>query len=160
MIPQDCLNAITSAYPCPALSGFERAHWLFECREAVRWIAGFINEEYQKQIAEIQRLKITSDTYEIIPLQRPESRVRLDLMREKYPDEFRELVYIKASDASKILGKKTLYNLAKEKAGEEVLLPLEQINVGDVEKTMLKEQAAELIETRMKTTDWAVQEIE
>lgn len=160
MIPQDYLNAITSAYPCPALSGFERAHWLFECREAVRWIAGFINEEYQKQIAAIQESKITSDTYEIIPLQRPESRVRLDLMREKYPDEFRELVYIKASDASKILGKKTLYLLAKEKAGEDVLLPLEQINVGDVEKTMLKEQAAELIETRMKTTDWAVQEIE
>jgi hypothetical protein len=32
------------------------------------------------------------------------------------------------------------------------------VTVGDVARTMLAEDAAELIETRMKTTDWVVQE--
>ena len=79
-------------------------------------------------------------------------------MRQKYPELFEELVSVKASDAAKILGKKTLYDLVKEKIGDKEIRNLEYVTVGDVARTMLAEDAAELIETRMKTTDWVVQE--
>jgi hypothetical protein len=79
-------------------------------------------------------------------------------MRQKYPELFEELVSVKASDAAKILGKKTLYDLVKEKIGDKEIRNFEYVTVGDVARTMLAEDAAELIETRMKTTDWVVQE--
>ena len=158
MNPQDCLDTIREKYPCPAVSGYERAYWLYECRKSVLWIAGFLNEEYRKQIAAIQESGMTSKHYELMPIEKPESRVRIDIMREKYPEAFAELVYIKTSDAGKILGRKTLYALAKEKAGAEEIKTLEQVNVGDVERLMLDAAKAELIETRMKITDWAVLE--
>ena len=156
--PQDFLDAITSKYPCPALSSHERAYWLYQCREAARWIAGFINEEYRKEISSLIEQNTASKLYEIISIERPESRVNISLMRQKYPELFEELVSVKASDAAKILGKKTLYDLVKEKIGDKEIRNFEYVTVGDVARTMLAEDAAELIETRMKTTDSGVQE--
>lgn len=160
MIPQDYLSAVTEKYPCPAESGYERAYWLFQFQNALIWISGFIEEEYRRQIAEIQETGMTADRFELIPTVRQESRVILAKMREKYPVQYAELVHIKASDAAKILGKKNLYVLAKEKAGDETIARIEQVNVGDVERTMLAEEAAEIIETRKIITGWTVSEKE
>ena len=158
--PQEFLDAITASYPCPVLSSYERAYWLYQCREAVRWIAGFINEEYRKEVSAVLERADTSDLYEIIPLERQESRINISLMRQKYPEQFAELVSIKAPDAAKILGKKMLYTLAKEKIGPDAIQQYEYVTVGDVERTMLSADASVLIETRRKVTDWVVQEKE
>ncbi len=101
--PQDYLNAITTAYPCPVLSGFERAYWLYQTREALKWIADFISEEYKLQLIDISAKGMTSEHYTIVPMERQESRVNIDRLREKFPNIFDELVHLRPSDANKIL---------------------------------------------------------
>ncbi len=158
--PEEYLAAITAVYPCPVLNGFERAYWLYETREAVRWIAGFIHEEYKRQLNDIEACGITSDCYEIIPLERQESRVRIDKLREKFPDVFADLVHLRASDAQRILGRHILYALARDKIGDDAIRDFEAVNVTDLEKVLKPHQTAGLIETYTKVTDWAVQEVE
>lgn len=113
--PQYFLDAITSKYPCPALSSHERAYWLYQCREAARWIAGFINEEYRKEISSLIEQNTASKLYEIISIERPESRVNISLMRQKYPELFEELVSVKASDAARFLERKRSMTSSKKK---------------------------------------------
>lgn len=113
--PQDFLDTITSKYPCPALSSHERAYWLYQCREAARWIAGFINEEYRKEISSLIEQNTASKLYEIISIERPESRVNISLMRQKYPELFEELVSVKASDAARFLERKRSMTSSKKK---------------------------------------------
>lgn len=158
MIPQQYLDAVTEKYPCPVESGYSRAYWLYEARNAFRWIADFTNMEYKYQVAAILADEISSEQFELVPVERQESRVRVDVLREKYPEMFAELVFIKATDAQRILGKRTLYDLAADALGADALREFEQVNVGDVVRTMPKSAASELIETRMKIMDWVVQE--
>ncbi len=158
--PQNYLNAITTVFPCPAQSGFERAYWLYQCREAVQWINKFVSQEYKRQLTDIEDRGLTSDLYQIIPKERQESRVRLDKLRDKFPETFAELVHIRASDANKILGRKTLYKLAKEKLGSDAIREYEAVNVGDLEKVLTPAQAVGLIDTYTKVTDWIIQEVE
>lgn len=158
MIPQDYLDALCSRNPCPAESGYDRAYWLYQFREAIRWISDFISQEYDRQVLYLMENDVDSEFYELVPVKRYESFVRINHMREKYPEEFAELVFIKATDAVRILGKKRLYNLAEEKIGKDAIKKFEQVNVGDVEKTMSKGTASELIESRLKIVDWVVRE--
>ena len=82
----------------------------------------------------------------------------MDVLREKYPETFAELVFIKATDAQRILGKRMLYDLAADTLGADALRDFEQVNVGDVVRKMPKNAVSELIETRLMIMDWVVQE--
>lgn len=158
MIPQQYLDAVLAQHPCPTESGYERAYWLYEARGAFRWIADFISTEYKRQVAAIQDAGIASELFELVPVERAESRVRTDVLREKYPEMFSGLVFIKATDAARILGRRTLYDLAADAVGTDALREFEQVNVGDVARLMPKSAVSELIDTRMKVLDWVVRE--
>lgn len=153
--PQDYLEIITKAHPCPAESGFERAAWLCETRNALRSLLPLIETEYKRQTADIRERGITSKTYALQEIWRPFAKVNIARLREQAPDIFENLVHLRPADAAKILGRKTLYRQAADLLGEDIR-PFEQITVGDLEKTLTPAVAAAFIEKEKRLIDCEV----
>ena len=75
--PQEYLDIIQDAYPCPVEYGFDRAAWLFECREALRWMLDFVEVEYKHQVADILEKGLTSDKYALCGKFRSYTKVKV-----------------------------------------------------------------------------------
>ena len=118
--PQEYLDIIQDAHPCPVNTGFERAAWLFETREALRWMLDFVELEYKHQIAEIQDQNLTSEKYNLYARYRNYTKVKVREVEHYSTELFENLVHIKATDAEKILGRQNLYREAANLLGSDI----------------------------------------
>lgn len=118
--PQEYLDIIQDAHPCPVNTGFERAAWLFETREALRWMLDFVELEYKHQIAEIQDQNLTSEKYNLYARYRNYTKVKVREVEHYSTELFEKLVHIKATDAEKILGRQNLYREAANLLGSDI----------------------------------------
>ena len=103
--PQEYLDIIQEAHPCPVENGFERAAWLYETREALRWALDFVELEFKHQIADIQDRGLTSEKYNVFAKVKNYTRVNLEELHTYNPEMFEDLVHIKTTDAEKIIGR-------------------------------------------------------
>ncbi|HJJ94752.1 MAG TPA: hypothetical protein O0W83_03445, partial [Methanocorpusculum sp.] len=126
--PQEYLDIIQEAHPCPVEYGFERAAWLYETREALRWALDFVELEFKHQIADIQDRGLTSEKYNVFAKVKNYTRVNLEELHIYNPEMFEDLVHIKATDAEKIIGRRSLYLEAKDILGAEEIKRYQTVN--------------------------------
>lgn len=158
--PQEYLDIIQNAHPCPADSGFERAAWLYECREALCWILDFVELEFKHQVADIQDRGLTSEKYSLIGRFRNYTKVNLEALRTHSTELYDSLVHIKASDAEKIIGRKVLYNLASELTGAEEIKRYEIVNATELEKVVAPHIYEALTEKEERLMRYEIEEVE
>lgn len=156
--PQEYLDIIQDAHPCPVDSGFERAAWLFETREALRWMLDFVELEYKHQIAEIQDQNLTSEKYNLYARYRNYTKVKVREVEHYSTELFEKLVHIKATDAEKILGRQNLYREAANLLGSDIQR-YETVNATELAKAVPQHVYDRLTEKEERLMDYEIEEV-
>lgn len=156
--PQEYLDIIQDAHPCPVNTGFERAAWLFETREALRWMLDFVELEYKHQIAEIQDQNLTSEKYNLYARYRNYTKVKVREVEHYSTELFGKLVHIKATDAEKILGRQNLYREAANLLGSDIQR-YETVNATELAKAVPQHVYDRLTEKEERLMDYEIQEV-
>ena len=156
--PQEYLDIIQDAHPCPVDSGFERAAWLFETREALRWMLDFVELEYKYQIAEIQDQNLTSEKYNLYARYRNYTKVKVREVEHYSTELFEKLVHIKATDAEKILGRQNLYREAANLLGSDIQR-YETVNATELAKAVPQHVYDRLTEKEERLMDYEIEEV-
>ena len=156
--PQEYLDIIQSAHPCPVNSGFGRAVWLYECREALRWILDFVETEYKHQVADILEMGMTSEQYALVGKFRSYTKVKVRELAEYNPELFASLVHVKATDAEKIIGRKALYQQAKAVLGSDIL-QYETVSSTELSKAVPRHVFDSLTEKEERLMDYVIEEV-
>ncbi len=103
------------------------------------------NREQYHQLLEIIRTEnLESRRYCIETPYRTTDTVNLPLLRQTLPDLYTRLVYIRASDAEKYLGKQALYKLAKKAAGTRIN-SVERISLTDLRKNLTADELPQFL---------------
>lgn len=156
--PQEYLDIIQEAHPCPVDTGFERAAWLFETREALRWVLDFVELEYKHQIAEIQDKNLTSDKYLLYARYKNYTKVKVREVAQYNLELFEKLVHIKATDAEKILGRQNLYKEAANILGSDIQR-YETVNATELAKAVPQHIYDRLTEKEERLVDYEIEEV-
>ena len=156
--PQEYLDIIQDAHPCPVNTGFERAAWLFETREALRWMLDFVELEYKHQIAEIQDQNLTSEKYNLYARYRNYTKVKVREVEHYSTELFEKLVHIKATDAEKILGRQNLYREAANLLGSDIQM-YETVNATELAKAVPQHVYDRLTEKEERLMDYEIEEV-
>ena len=156
--PQEYLDIIQDAHPCPVNTGFERAAWLFETREALRWMLDFVELEYKHQIAEIQDQNLTSEKYNLYAKYRNYTKVKVREVEHYSTELFGKLVHIKATDAEKILGRQNLYREAANLLGSDIQR-YETVNATELAKAVPQHVYDRLTEKEERLMDYEIEEV-
>lgn len=156
--PQEYLDIIQDAHPCPVNTGFERAAWLFETREALRWMLDFVELEYKHQIAEIQDQNLTSEKYNLYARYRNYTKVKVREVEHYSTELFGKLVHIKATDAEKILGRQNLYREAANLLGSDIQR-YETVNATELAKAVPQHVYDRLTEKEERIMDYEIEEV-
>lgn len=156
--PQEYLDIIQDAHPCPVNTGFERAAWLFETREALRWMLDFVEPEYKHQIAEIQDPNLTSEKYNLYARYRNYTKVKVREVEHYSTELFEKLVHIKATDAEKILGRQNLYREAANLLGSDIQR-YETVNATELAKAVPQHVYDRLTEKEERLMDYEIEEV-
>ena len=156
--PQEYLDIIQDAHPCPVNTGFERAAWLFETREALRWMLDFVELEYKHQIAEIQDQNLTSEKYNLYARYRNYTKVKVREVEHYSTELFGKLVHIKATDAEKILGRQNLYREAANLLGSDIQRS-ETVNATELAKAVPQHVYDRLTEKEERLMDYEIEEV-
>lgn len=157
--PQEYLDIIEKAHPCPVNMGFERAAWLFECREALRWILDFVELEFKHQVADIEDRGLTSEKYSLCGKYRSYTKVNLDALEAYSPAVFNDLVHIRATDAEKILGRRELYAQALEVLGSADIARYATVNATELFKVVPQHIYDRLTEKEERLMDYEIMEL-
>ena len=157
--PQEYLDIIQEAHPCPVEYGFERASWLYETREALRWALDFVELEFKHQIADIQDRGLTSEKYNVFAKVKNYTRVNLEELHIYNPEMFEDLVHIKATDAEKIIGRRSLYLEAKDILGTEEIKRYQTVNATELYKVVPQHVYDRLTEMEERLMDYVVEEV-
>ena len=155
--PQEYLDIIQEAHPCPVEYGFERASWLYETREALRWALDFVELEFKHQIADIQDRGLTSEKYNVFAKVKNYTRVNLEELHIYNPEMFEDLVHIKATDAEKIIGRRSLYLEAKDILGAEEIKRYQTVNATELYKVVPQHVYDRLTEKEERLMDYVVE---
>ena len=157
--PQEYLDIIQEAHPCSVENGFERAAWLYETREALRWALDFVELEFKHQIADIQDRGLTSEKYNVFAKVKNYTRVNLEELHIYNPEMFEDLVHIKATDAEKIIGRRSLYLEAKDILGAEEIKRYQTVNATELYKVVPQHVYDRLTEKEERLMDYVVEEV-
>ena len=157
--PQEYLDIIQEAHPCPVEYGFERAAWLYETREALRWALDFVELEFKHQIADIQDRGLTSEKYNVFAKVKNYTRVNLEELHIYNPEMFEDLVHIKATDAEKIIGRRSLYLEAKDILGAEEIKRYQTVNATELYKVVPQHVYDRLTDKEERLMDYVVEEV-
>lgn len=157
--PQEYLDIIQEAHPCPVEYGFERASWLYETREALRWALDFVELEFKHQIADIQDRGLTSEKYNVFAKVKNYTRVNLEELHIYNPEMFEDLVHIKATDAEKIIGRRSLYLEAKDILGAEEIKRYQTVNATELYKVVPQHVYDRLTEKEERLMDYVIEEV-
>ena len=157
--PQEYLDIIQEAHPCPVEYGFERAAWLYETREALRWALDFVELEFKHQIADIQDRGLTSEKYNVFAKVKNYTRVNLEELHIYNPEMFEDLVHLKATDAEKIIGRRSLYLEAKDILGAEEIKRYQTVNATELYKVVPQHVYDRLTEKEERLMDYVVEEV-
>lgn len=158
--PQEYLDIIQDAHPCPVESGFDRAAWLYETREALKWMLDFVELEFKQQVADIQDRGLTSEKYALYGRVKNYTRVNLEALHDYNELMFEDLVHIKATDAEKIIGRRSLYLEAKGILGAEDIRQYQTVNATELYKVVPQHIYDNLTEKEERLMGYVIEEVE
>ena len=125
-------------YPQP-IGSFETALWAKAFAETFTELARRFEAQYAAEVDRISMEHLTSDRYVLKTPYTLHHIADVRKIRQNLPDIFEKIVFIRSCDAEKILGRRTLYRLAKE-AGPDRIRSLEQINLTDLRQALTEQE--------------------
>lgn len=140
-------TAIDILWP-PADDEYARAWRSMHLADILGELALRNREQYHQLLEIIRTENLESRRYCIETTYRTIDTVNLPLLRSTLPDLFTRLVYIRASDAEKYLGRQTLYKLAKKAAGSRIN-SVERISLTDLRRNLTADELPQYL-TRIR----------
>jgi len=136
-------QALAAAFPEPDdADAYVPALYYSQMADALLGLSKVYADAFRDAVYLIQKNGLTSKRYTIVEHFRETRRVRLERVREDYPDVYAELVHLDGRAAQSILGASVLFSQCVEKAGEAAVLEKAVITVKDLEDALGVEYAA------------------
>ncbi|MBQ2771895.1 MAG: hypothetical protein IJE95_04185 [Methanocorpusculum sp.] len=136
-------QALLAAFPEPDdVDAYLPALYYSQMADALSGLARVYADAFRDAVYRIRKEGLTSEVYTIVEHFRETRRVRLERVREDYPDVYSELVHLDGRTAQSILGASVLYSQCVEKAGEAAVLEKALITVKDLEEALGAEYTA------------------
>ncbi len=124
---------------------YEQALHAKDLADTLAELAAEFREKSRQLIEKIRAEAIPHNEYQLLIRQTPIRKIRIETLREHFPDLVAELAYIPAAAARKILGDTCLTRLARQAAPARAR-ELEQIRLQDLDQRLTPEEAREFIE--------------
>ena len=146
---EDVWQALLSAFPEPDdVDAYVPALYYSQMADALSGLARVYADAFRDAVYRIRKEGLTSEVYTIVEHFRETRRVRLERVREDYPDIYTELVHLDGRTAQSILGASVLFRQCVETAGEAVVLDKAVITVKDLEEALGAECAVPYLEVK------------
>lgn len=153
----DVWQALIASFPEPDdADSYVPALYYSQMADALSGLAKVYKDAFSDAVYRIQKEGLTSETYTIVEHFREVRRVRLDRVREDYPDIYADLIHVDGRTAQSILGAGVLYAQCVDAAGEEAVLAKAVITVKDLEEALGEEYAAPYMEVRQSHDHYEV----
>ena len=134
---EDVWQALLAAFPEPDdADAYLPALYYSQMADALSGLARVYADAFRDAVYRIRKEGLTSEVYTIVEHFRETRRVRLERVREDYPDVYSELVHLDGRTAQSILGAGVLFSQCVEKAGEAAVLEKAVITVRDLEEAL------------------------
>ena len=140
---EDVWQALLAAFPEPDdVDAYVPALYYSQMADALSGLARVYADAFRDAVYRIRKEGLTSEVYTIVEHFRETRRVRLERVREDYPDIYTELVHLDGRTAQAILGASALFRQCVDAAGEAAVLEKALITVKDLEEALGVEYAA------------------
>ena len=142
-------QALLAAFPEPDdADSYVPAMYYSQMADALLGLAKVYAEAFRDAVYRIRKEGLTSEVYTIVEHFRETRRVRLERVREDYPDVYAELVHLDGRTAQSILGAGVLFRQCADAVGDEEVLKKAVITVKDLEEALGEEYAAPYMEVK------------
>ena len=142
-------QALLAAFPEPDdVDAYLPALYYSQMADALSGLAKVYAEAFRDAVYRIRKEGLTSEVYTIVEHFRETRRVRLERVREDYPDVYAELVHLDGRAAQSILGAGVLFRQCADAVGDEEVLKKAVITVKDLEEALGEEYAAPYMEVK------------
>ena len=146
---EDVWQALLAAFPEPDdTDAYVPAMYYSQMADALSGLARVYADAFRDAVYRIRKEGLTSEVYTIVEHFRETRRVRLERVREDYPDVYAELVHLDGRTAQAILGASALFRQCAEATGEAAVLEKAVITVKDLEEALGEEYAAPYMEVK------------
>ena len=146
---EDVWQALLAAFPEPDdVDAYLPALYYSQMANALSGLARVYTDAFRDAVYRIRKEGLTSEAYTIVEHFRETRRVRLERVREDYPDVYAELVHLDGRTAQAILGASALFRQCAEATGEAAVLEKAVITVKDLEEALGEEYAAPYMEVK------------
>ena len=146
---EDVWQALLAAFPEPDdVDAYVPALYYSQMTDALSWLARVYADAFRDAVYRIRKEGLTSEAYTIVEHFRETRRVRLERVREDYPDVYAELVHLDGRAAQSILGAGVLFRQCADAVGDEEVLKKAVITVKDLEEALGEEYAAPYMEVK------------
>ena len=145
----DVWQALLAAFPEPDdVDAYVPALYYSQMADALLGLAKVYAEAFRDAVYRIRKEGLTSERYTIVEHFRETRRVRLERVREDYPDIYTELVHLDGRTAQSILGAGVLFRQCADAVGEAAVLEKALITVKDLEEALGEDYAAPYLEVK------------
>ena len=142
-------QALLAAFPEPDdVDAYVPALYYSQMADALLGLARVYADAFRDAVYRIRKEGLTSEAYTIVEHFRETRRVRLERVREDYPDVYAELVHLDGRAAQSILGAGVLFRQCADAVGDEEVLKKAVITVKDLEEALGEEYAAPYMEVK------------
>ena len=142
-------QALLAAFPEPDdADAYVPALYYSQMADALSGLARVYADAFRDAVYRIRKEGLTSEVYTIVEHFRETRRVRLERVREDYPDVYSELVHLDGRAAQSILGAGVLFRQCADAVGDEEVLKKAVITVKDLEEALGEEYAAPYMEVK------------
>ena len=142
-------QALLAAFPEPDdADAYLPALYYSQMADALSGLARVYADAFRDAVYRIRKEGLTSEVYTIVEHFRETRRVRLERVREDYPDVYSELVHLNGRTAQSILGAGVLFRQCADAVGDEEVLKKAVITVKDLEEALGEEYAAPYMEVK------------
>ena len=146
---EDVWQALLAAFPEPDdADAYLPALYYSQMADALSGLARVYADAFRDAVYRIRKEGLTSEAYTIVEHFRETRRVRLERVREDYPDVYAELVHLDGRTAQSILGAGVLFRQCADAVGDEEVLKKAVITVKDLEEALGEEYAAPYMEVK------------
>ena len=146
---EDVWQALLAAFPEPDdVDAYVPALYYSQMADALLGLARVYTDAFRDAVYRIRKEGLTSEVYTIVEHFRETRRVRLERVREDYPDIYTELVHLDGRTAQSILGAGVLFRQCADAVGDEEVLKKAVITVKDLEEALGEEYAAPYMEVK------------
>ena len=138
LTPETLITELSETHPCPSADtdAYAAAYWHQEMQYLFTEAAAHLTNRHRELLDLIRTENLRSAEYQLETPVIPVRHVDLPRLRQDLPAVFDAIVYLKATDAERLLSRRRLYESAVAAAGIDRVRPLEHVNLGDLAKAL------------------------